>query len=48
MNLDEPPGMNQSTLPVDQECFIALYEVADHGDERFGAVGLHCIPRIVH
>src|SRR5262245_9485974 len=40
--------MNQSALPVDQEGFMALYEVADHRDERFGAVGVRFMPRIVH
>ena len=41
-------GMDQSALPANQEGFMALDEVAGHGDERFRAVGVHLMRRIVH
>ena len=40
--------MDQSALPADQEGFMALDEVAGHGDERFGAVGVYFMRRIVY
>src|SRR5262244_2782491 len=40
--------MNHPALPADQEGFMALDEVAGHGDERFRAVGVHFMRCIVH
>src|SRR5437588_12252502 len=41
-------GMDQSTLPADQKGFMALDEVAGHGDECFRAVGVYFMRCIVH
>jgi hypothetical protein len=41
-------GIDQPALSADQEGFMALQEVASHGDKRLGAVGVHLMCRIVH
>jgi hypothetical protein len=41
-------GIDEPALPVDQESFMVLYEVTDHRNECFRAIGVHGMPRIVH